>query len=130
MFELQNFADGVDFLVEWDDKRHDGRLRGVVYDRAEMAQDATQSAAHVHGPDIHTPPGDQWGCNSLLGLTVLQNGSGGGPGVAHAAHPALPDMQRSGAHGGVLPRGVGVPVGLVQAEARARRVTQLLARPG
>ena len=36
MFELQHFADGVDFLVEWDDKRHDGRLRGVVYDSADM----------------------------------------------------------------------------------------------
>jgi hypothetical protein len=33
-------------------------------------------------------------CNSLLGLTGLQRGSGGGPGVAHATHPALPDMQQ------------------------------------
>jgi len=50
MFELQHFADGVDFLVEWDDKRHDGRLRGVVYDRAEMVQDATQLAVSLQVP--------------------------------------------------------------------------------
>jgi hypothetical protein len=50
MFELQHFADGVDFLVEWDDKRHDGRLRGVVYDSAEMVQDATQLAVSLQVP--------------------------------------------------------------------------------
>jgi hypothetical protein len=50
MFELQHFADGVDLLVEWDDKRHDGRLRGVVYDSAKMAQDATQLAASLQVP--------------------------------------------------------------------------------
>ena len=50
MFELQHFADGVDFLVEWDTERHDGRLRGVVYDRAEMAQDATQLAVNLQVP--------------------------------------------------------------------------------
>jgi hypothetical protein len=50
MFELQHFADGVDFLVEWDDKRHDGRLRGVVYDRAELAQDATRLAVSLQVP--------------------------------------------------------------------------------
>jgi hypothetical protein len=50
MFELQHFADGVDFLVEWDDERHDGRLRGVVYDRVEMAQDATQLAVSLQVP--------------------------------------------------------------------------------
>jgi hypothetical protein len=50
VFELQHFANGVDFLVEWDDKRHDGRLRGVVYDRAEMAQDATQLAVSLQVP--------------------------------------------------------------------------------
>ncbi len=50
MFELQHFADGVDLLVEWDDKRHDGRLRGVVYDSTEMAQDATQLAASLQVP--------------------------------------------------------------------------------
>ncbi len=50
MFELQHFADGVGFLVEWDTERHDGRLRGVVYDRAEMAQDATQLAVSLQVP--------------------------------------------------------------------------------
>jgi hypothetical protein len=50
MFELQHFADGVDLLVEWDDKRNDGRLRGVVCDRAEMAQDATQLAVSLQVP--------------------------------------------------------------------------------
>jgi hypothetical protein len=50
MFELKHFADGVDFLVEWDTERHDGRLRGVVYDRAEMAQDATQLAVSLQVP--------------------------------------------------------------------------------
>jgi hypothetical protein len=63
------------------------------------------SGCQLDGPDIHPPPGsatpgelsgpgsqqpgDQPGCNSLLGLTDLQRGSGGGPGVAHAALPAL-----------------------------------------
>ena len=50
MFELQHFADGVDFLIEWDTERHDGLLRGVVYDRAEMAQDATQLAVSLQVP--------------------------------------------------------------------------------
>ena len=50
MFELQHFADGVDFLVEWDDERHDGHLCGVVYDRAERAQDATQLAVSLQVP--------------------------------------------------------------------------------
>jgi hypothetical protein len=50
MFELKHFADGVDFLVEWDTEHHDGYLRGVVYDRAEMAQDATQLAASLKVP--------------------------------------------------------------------------------
>jgi hypothetical protein len=50
MFELQHFADGVDLLVEWDDKRHDGRLRGVVYDSADMPQDATQLAVSLQVP--------------------------------------------------------------------------------
>jgi len=50
MFELQHFADGVDFLVEWDAERHDGLLRGVVYDRAEAAQDAAQLAVSLKVP--------------------------------------------------------------------------------
>jgi hypothetical protein len=50
MLELQHFADGVDFLVEWDTERHDGRLRGVVYDRAEVAQDATELAVSLKVP--------------------------------------------------------------------------------
>jgi hypothetical protein len=50
MFELQHFAVGVDFLVEWDDERHDGRLRAVVYDRDAMAQDATQLAVSLQVP--------------------------------------------------------------------------------
>jgi len=50
MFELEHFADGVEFLVEWDDQRNDGRLRGVVYDRAEMAEEATQLAVRLQVP--------------------------------------------------------------------------------
>jgi hypothetical protein len=50
MFELEHFADGVDFLVEWDDERNGGRLRGVVYDRAESAQQATQLAVRLQVP--------------------------------------------------------------------------------
>src|SRR5207248_2504681 len=50
MFELQHFADGVEFLVEWDTEGHDGRLRGVVYDRAELAEDATQLAVSLQVP--------------------------------------------------------------------------------
>jgi hypothetical protein len=50
MFELEHFADGVDFLVEWDTEHHDGRLRGVVCDRAEMAQDATELAVSLRVP--------------------------------------------------------------------------------
>jgi hypothetical protein len=50
MFELQHFADGVDFLVEWDTERRDGCLDGVVHDRAEMAQDATQLAISLQVP--------------------------------------------------------------------------------
>ena len=50
MFELQHFADGVDFLVEWDDERQGGRVRGVVYDRGEMAQNAGQLAVRLHVP--------------------------------------------------------------------------------
>jgi len=50
MFELEHFADGVDFLVEWDAERHDGRLRGVVYTCPEMAQDATQLAVSLQVP--------------------------------------------------------------------------------
>jgi hypothetical protein len=50
MFELQHFTDGVDFLVEWDTAHHDGRLRGVVYDRPETAQHATQLAASLKVP--------------------------------------------------------------------------------
>jgi hypothetical protein len=50
MFELQHFADGVDFLVEWDAERHDGRLRAVVYDRPDMAQKATQLAVRLQVP--------------------------------------------------------------------------------
>jgi hypothetical protein len=50
MFELQHFSDGVDFLVEWDTERHDGRLRAVVYDRPEMAQEATQLAVSLEVP--------------------------------------------------------------------------------
>ena len=50
MFELQHFADGVDFLVEWHTEGHDGRLRGVVYDRAELAEDATQLAVSLQVP--------------------------------------------------------------------------------
>ncbi len=50
MFELQHFADGVEFLVEWDTEGHDGRLRGVVYDRAELAEDATQLAISLQVP--------------------------------------------------------------------------------
>ena len=66
MFELEHFADGVDFLVEWDAERHDGRLRAVVYDSPEMAQKATQLAVSLEvplmmardlpdGPHIATP---------------------------------------------------------------------------
>lgn len=50
MFELQHFTDGVNFLVEWDDERRDGRLRGVVYDGVEVAQDATQLAVRLQVP--------------------------------------------------------------------------------
>jgi hypothetical protein len=50
MFELEHFADGVDFLVEWDDQRNGGRLRGVIYDRAESAQQATQLAVRLQVP--------------------------------------------------------------------------------
>lgn len=50
MFELQHFTHGVDFLVEWDDERRDGRLRGVVYDRVEAAQGASQLAVRLHVP--------------------------------------------------------------------------------
>jgi len=54
MFELRHFADGVDFLVEWDSAHNDGRLRGVVYDRAEAAQDATQLAVNLGVPLMAT----------------------------------------------------------------------------
>jgi hypothetical protein len=50
MFELQHFAEGVDFLVEWDAERHDGLLRGVIYTRPEMAQEATQLAVSLQVP--------------------------------------------------------------------------------
>ena len=50
MLELEHFADGVDFLVEWDDQRNEGRLRAVVYDRAAMAQEATQLAVRLQIP--------------------------------------------------------------------------------
>jgi hypothetical protein len=55
MFELEHFADGVDFLVEWDDRRNNGRLRGVVYDRAEMAEEATQLAVRLQVPLMAAP---------------------------------------------------------------------------
>ena len=50
MFELQHFDDGLDLLIEWDSKRHYGCLRGVVYDRAEVAQDATRLAVNLNVP--------------------------------------------------------------------------------
>jgi len=50
MFELQHVANGVDLLVEWDTAHQDGRLRGVVYDRVERAQDATQLAVSLEVP--------------------------------------------------------------------------------
>jgi hypothetical protein len=50
MFELQHFAEGVDLLVEWDAERHDGLLRGVIYTRPEMAQEATQLAVRLQVP--------------------------------------------------------------------------------
>ena len=50
MFELRHFADGVGFLVEWDDERPNGHLCGVVYDRVELAQDATQIAVSLQVP--------------------------------------------------------------------------------
>jgi hypothetical protein len=50
MFELEHFADGVDFLVQWDDQRNDGRLCGVVYDRAEVADEAIQLAVRLQVP--------------------------------------------------------------------------------
>ncbi|HYA51614.1 MAG TPA: hypothetical protein VEG33_10630 [Streptosporangiaceae bacterium] len=48
MFELQHFDDGLDLLIEWDSKRHYGCLRGVVYDRPEVAQDATRLAVNLN----------------------------------------------------------------------------------
>ena len=54
MFELQHVADGVDLLVEWDTAHQDGRLRGVVYDRADRAQDATQLAVSLEVPLMAT----------------------------------------------------------------------------
>ena len=54
MFELQHFTDGVNFLVEWDTAHHARRLRGVVYDRAEAAQDATQLAVNLGVPLMAT----------------------------------------------------------------------------
>jgi len=50
MFELQHFAKGVDLLVEWDAERRDGLLRGVIYTRPEMAQEATQLAVSLQVP--------------------------------------------------------------------------------
>jgi hypothetical protein len=50
MFELQHFTDGVNFLVEWDTAHHARRLRGVVYDRPETAQHATQLATSLKVP--------------------------------------------------------------------------------
>jgi len=50
MFELKHFDDGLDLLIEWDSKRHYGCLRGVVYDRAEVAQDATRLAVNLNVP--------------------------------------------------------------------------------
>jgi hypothetical protein len=50
MFELQHFDDGLDLLIEWDSKRHYGCLRGVVYDRAAVAQDATRLAVNLNVP--------------------------------------------------------------------------------
>ena len=50
MSELQHFDDRLDLLIEWDSKRHYGCLRGVVYDRAEAAQDATRLAVNLNVP--------------------------------------------------------------------------------
>jgi hypothetical protein len=50
MFELKHFDDGLDLLIEWDSKRHYGCLRGVVYDRAAVAQDATRLAVNLNVP--------------------------------------------------------------------------------
>ncbi|HYA52360.1 MAG TPA: hypothetical protein VEG33_14440, partial [Streptosporangiaceae bacterium] len=37
-------------LIEWDSKRHYGCLRGVVYDRADVAQDAIRLAVNLNVP--------------------------------------------------------------------------------
>jgi hypothetical protein len=50
MLELRRFDDGLDLLIEWDSKRLYGCLRGVVYDRAEVAQDATRLAVNLNVP--------------------------------------------------------------------------------